>query len=138
MSRESTMNDSRRRAALLLGSGIAIGLILGLVVKGHVAALAATWWQRVAKTSLASTPDQGPRPDPNVVTMDEPQAQGLKIEPVRLRSFRQERTTVGRIAFNEDRTTSIFAPFQGRIVRLNAKPGDVLQPGQPAPGRRLA
>jgi len=70
--------------------------------------------------------------------MDDAQARGLRVEPARLRSFWQERTAVGRIAFNEDRTTSIFAPFQGRIVRLIAKPGDVLQPGQPAPGRRLA
>ena len=70
-------------------------------------------------------------PDPNVVTIDDAQAQRLKIATVALRSFREEKTAVGRIAFNDERTTSIFAPFQGRVLRLIAKPGDGLQPGSP-------
>lgn len=69
--------------------------------------------------------------DPNVVMVDAEQAQRLKIAPVQLREFRDERTAVGRIAFNDERTTSIFAPFQGRVVRLIAKPGDRVYPGSP-------
>jgi cobalt-zinc-cadmium efflux system membrane fusion protein len=48
-----------------------------------------------------------------------------------VRSFREEKTAVGRIAFNDDHTTAIFAPFQGRVLHLIAKPGDVLHPGSP-------
>src|SRR5262249_1363297 len=51
--------------------------------------------------------------------------------PVQLREFRDERTAVGHIAFNDDRTTSIFAPFQGRVVGRIANLGDVLHQGSP-------
>jgi cobalt-zinc-cadmium efflux system membrane fusion protein len=125
------MKDTRTRIGALLGIGIVIGLALGLLLNGHVAPLAAAWRQRVAKTDLSLASDIRRSPDPDVIALDENQAQKFKIEPVRPRSFRQERTTVGRVAFNEDRMTSIFAPFQGRIVRLIAKLGDVLEPGTP-------
>jgi len=69
--------------------------------------------------------------DANVVMVDDEEAQRIKIEPVQLRAFRDEKTAVGRIAFNDDRTTAIFAPFQGRVLRLIAKAGDVLHPGSP-------
>src|SRR5262249_48049357 len=36
-----------------------------------------------------------------------------------------------RIAFNDERSSPIFAPFQGRVLRLLAKPGDVVYPGSP-------
>jgi len=125
------MNGARRRTGVILGIGVAIGIALGFVASGHVAPLAAAWRQRVAKSELTAPLEQAVRPDPNVVAVDEEQARAIKIEPVALQSFRQERTAVGRIAFNEDRMTSIFAPFQGRITRLLAKPGDLLQPGSP-------
>jgi cobalt-zinc-cadmium efflux system membrane fusion protein len=114
---------------VILGTGIVIGLGLGLVLGGHVTPLAAAWRQRIAKTEPPARADQPSHPDLNVVTVDEGQARAIRIEPVRLQSFRHERTAVGRIAFNEDRLTAIFAPFQGRIIRLIAKPGDVVQPG---------
>jgi cobalt-zinc-cadmium efflux system membrane fusion protein len=125
------MSHTHRRIGAVLVTGIVIGLALGVAVSGRVAPLAAAWRQRVATTATPSPPDARAHPDPNVVTVDEEQAQGMKIEPVRLRAFRPERAAVGPIAFNEDRMTSIFAPFQGRIVRLVARPGDVLEPGSP-------
>src|SRR5262249_23919547 len=67
----------------------------------------------------------------NAVTVDDAEAQRLTIEPVQLRAFHEEKTAVGRIAFSDDRTTAIFASFQGRVLRLLAKPGDVLHPGSP-------
>jgi len=88
-----------------------------------------------AETTRAVESPQPAAPAPtleaNVVTVDDAEAQRLKIEPVQLRAFREEKTAVGRIAFNDDHTTAIFAPFQGRVQRLIAKPGDVLHPGSP-------
>ena len=124
------MNDRRQRVGIVLGVGIAIGMLLGLLVSGSLGPLAAP--SRPPSVATAAPPtsaEQGRRPDPNVVTLDEEQTQRLKIEPVRLRTFRDEKTAVGRIAFNDERTTSIFAPFQGRVLRLVAKPGDSLRPG---------
>jgi len=127
------MNGGRKPIYLMLGAGLVIGLVLGLVLRGSVGPLAELRPERVA-TAESRTPaesNQAPRPDPNVVMLGEQEAQRLKVEPVQIRSFREERTAVGRIAFNDERTTSIFAPFQGRVVRLIAKPGDVIHPGSP-------
>jgi membrane fusion protein, heavy metal efflux system len=124
------MNDRRQRVGIVLGVGIAIGMLLGLLVSWSLGPLAApSRPPNVATAEPPTSAEQGRRPDPNVVTLDEEQAQRLKIEPVRLRTFRDEKTAVGRIAFNDERTTSIFAPFQGRVLRLVAKPGDSLRPG---------
>jgi cobalt-zinc-cadmium efflux system membrane fusion protein len=88
-----------------------------------------------AKTTRAVQSPQPASPVPpleaNVVTVDDVEAQRLHIAPVQLRTFREEKTAVGRIAFNDDHTTAIFAPFQGRVLRLIAKPGDALHPCSP-------
>ena len=55
----------------------------------------------------------------------------LTVEPVANRIFRSEHVTEGKIAIDEDRATPIFSPYAGRVVRLFAKPGDVVQVGQP-------
>jgi cobalt-zinc-cadmium efflux system membrane fusion protein len=120
------MRGGRKFIHLLLGSGIVIGVTLGLVVSG---AFVPGVSDPPGQSRTATEPHADP--DPNVVVVDAQQAQRLKIEPVRLREFRDERTAVGRIAFNDDRTTAVFAPFQGRVLRLIAKPGDVLHQGSP-------
>ena len=55
----------------------------------------------------------------------------LTIEPVTEHDFRAEHVTEGKIAVNEDRSTPVFSPYTGRVVRLLAKPGDSVTQGQP-------
>ena len=55
----------------------------------------------------------------------------LTIEPVTEHKFRAEHVTEGKIAVNEDRSTPVFSPYTGRVVRLMAKPGDGVTQGQP-------
>src|ERR1700761_4449100 len=55
----------------------------------------------------------------------------LTIEPVTEHNFRAEHVTEGKIAVNEDRSTPVFSPYTGRVVRLLAKPGDSVTQGQP-------
>lgn len=55
----------------------------------------------------------------------------LTVQPVEKHGFRSEHVTEGKIAVNEDRSTLIFSPYSGRITRLMAKAGDVVQVGQP-------
>ena len=47
------------------------------------------------------------------------------------RVFRSEHVTEGKISINEDRATPIFPPYAGRVTRLMAKPGDMVERGQP-------
>jgi membrane fusion protein, heavy metal efflux system len=54
----------------------------------------------------------------------------LGIEPVSTRVFRDEHVTEGKIAVDEDRSTLVYSPYSGRVIRLVAKPGDVVTRGQ--------
>ena len=46
-------------------------------------------------------------------------------------AFRDERATDGKIAINEDTTTPVFSPYSGRVSRLIARPGDLVERGAP-------
>ena len=55
----------------------------------------------------------------------------MTIEPVRQRVFRSEHVTEGKIAIDEDRSTPIFSPYAGQVVKLFVQPGDTVSVGQP-------
>jgi cobalt-zinc-cadmium efflux system membrane fusion protein len=55
----------------------------------------------------------------------------LTIEPVADHTFRAERVTEGKIAVDEDRSTPVFSPYAGRVIKLLARPGDHVAQGQP-------
>jgi membrane fusion protein, heavy metal efflux system len=55
----------------------------------------------------------------------------LTVEPVQQRVFQPERVTEGKIAVDEDRSTPIFSPYAGRVLKLFVKPGDIVAVGPP-------
>ncbi len=55
----------------------------------------------------------------------------LGIEPCKQMAFRSEITTEGKISINEDRSTPIYPPYAGRVTRVMAKAGEMVQQGQP-------
>jgi len=55
----------------------------------------------------------------------------LTILPVTDVVFRTEHLTEGKIAVDEDRSTLVFSPYSGRVIKLLAKPGDTVKAGQP-------
>jgi cobalt-zinc-cadmium efflux system membrane fusion protein len=55
----------------------------------------------------------------------------LTVEPVQRQVFRSERITEGKIAVDEDRSTPIFSPYAGRVLKLFVKPGDTVKVGDP-------
>jgi membrane fusion protein, heavy metal efflux system len=89
--------------------------------------------EQVGPTSAAVAPQRDPPSpdDANTLTVDDGQLQRLKVMSVENRAFQIEKSAPGRIAFNEDRSTPVFPPFQGRVVRFFARPGDVVAPGSP-------
>jgi len=54
----------------------------------------------------------------------------LTVEPVQQRVFQSEHVTEGKIAVDEDRSTPIFSPYAGRVIKLFVKPGDTVTVGQ--------
>jgi cobalt-zinc-cadmium efflux system membrane fusion protein len=59
------------------------------------------------------------------------EVRSLRIAPIGQREFRDERIAEGQIAVNEDRTTPVFAPNTGRVVRVLGRLGDIVVAGQP-------
>lgn len=54
----------------------------------------------------------------------------LAVQTVGAQPFRAGIRTEGKIAIDEDRATRIYSPYAGRVVRLLAATGDVVQQGQ--------
>ncbi len=61
------------------------------------------------------------------VTAD--QMHQLGIVEVALHPFRVQKFAIGQIAYNEDTSTAVLAPFAGRVTRLIAKVGDQVKRG---------
>jgi cobalt-zinc-cadmium efflux system membrane fusion protein len=55
----------------------------------------------------------------------------LTIEPVIARSFRAETVTEGKVAVDEDKSTPVFSPYAGRVMKLMVRPGDNVTQRQP-------
>src|SRR5262249_32526652 len=55
----------------------------------------------------------------------------LTVEPVVSQVFRSEHLTEGKFAVDEDRSTLVFSPYSGRIIKILAKPGDMVVAGRP-------
>src|SRR5882757_8693567 len=55
----------------------------------------------------------------------------LTIEPVTARSFRAETVTEGKVAVDEDKSTPVFSPYAGRVMKLLVRPGDSVAQRQP-------
>jgi membrane fusion protein, heavy metal efflux system len=64
------------------------------------------------------------------VDLTDTQLRSVAVQPVGDHVFKLERETVGTIDFDQDRTVQISPPYQGRIVRLEAKSGDHVRKGQ--------
>jgi cobalt-zinc-cadmium efflux system membrane fusion protein len=60
----------------------------------------------------------------------EAQWAALSIEPVEERPFRSEVATDGKIAIDENRSTPVFSPYSGRVTKIAAEPGDIIEHGR--------
>jgi cobalt-zinc-cadmium efflux system membrane fusion protein len=69
--------------------------------------------------------------EPNTVALSDSQLQMISVGSVGAYTFPLQREAVGSIDFNEDMTTQVFPPYQGRIVQLFARLGDNINKGQP-------
>jgi cobalt-zinc-cadmium efflux system membrane fusion protein len=102
---------------------------------GGVAAVAAVvtgfWMINTGPGNAVARPEKVTRDADGAFRPSETQWASLKLAAVRQVSFRDERATDGKIAINEDTTTPVFSPYSGRVTRLIARPGDVVERGAP-------
>ena len=69
--------------------------------------------------------------NPNVFKLDPTHQENIKVDAATVQTFRGEKITSGRIAFNDDTSTPIFFPFTGRITKLFTEPGKSVKLGDP-------
>lgn len=79
-------------------------------------------------TDLSS---QSRRPADRTFRPTKAQWDSLVVQRVALKSFSPMIVTEGKIAIDENRSTPVFSPYTGRVIRLLAKAGDIVSAGQP-------
>jgi cobalt-zinc-cadmium efflux system membrane fusion protein len=80
---------------------------------------------------ISSMAAPGAEAPSRTVTLDDAQTRNIVVSAVQMRDFHAETSATGHIAFNEDLTTPVFAPWSGHVLRLLAKPGDIIAKGAP-------
>lgn len=106
--------------------------VLGALAVAALVVVGAFGVTRMLTRQVKSSEAAGPAPSKSARYM--PTASewaSIRVEPVREQVFRREQVTEGKIAVNEDTSTPIFSPYTGRVIRLLAKPSDVVARGQP-------
>jgi cobalt-zinc-cadmium efflux system membrane fusion protein len=105
-----------------------------MALVGLIVALAAAGWiakSRLGGQASALGTTAEPRTQASAFHPTPTQWAALTLEPVQKRVFRSEHVTEGKIAIDEDRSTPIFSPYAGRVIKLFVKPGDTVKVGQP-------
>ena len=89
-------------------------------------------WLRIGQApALAVAPSRLEPLSQGEFHLSDAEMRALRIEEVHPREFRDERVAEGRIAYNEDRSTPVFSPYTGRVVRALARLGDEIRGGEP-------
>ena len=101
-----------------------------VLVAGIVVAATALMWKPRAELPEAARPPSLQAP-PGTFRPTQQQWRGLKLAPVTVGAFRPEQMTEGTIAVDDDLTTPVFSHYSGRVIKVIAMLGDVVEPGTP-------
>jgi cobalt-zinc-cadmium efflux system membrane fusion protein len=107
------------------------GKLVALVMLAAIAAGGtALIWQSLADQPENAQPAKSTDP-PGTFRPTQLQWRGLKLAPVTMMTFRPERVTEGTIAVDDDLTTPVFSHYSGRVIKVIAMLGGVVEPGAP-------
>src|SRR5271166_431570 len=96
-----------------------------------VGAIMFTWFGAAIFRSNSEQGAGGPQSPAGTFRATEQQLKTFTIETVATHGFVSEELTEGKIAVNGDRTTPLYSPYSGRVVRLIAGLGDRVAQGAP-------
>lgn len=108
----------RRRTMGNWQSGAAV---IGALLLAHMSTY--TWGADVPKPPPAKSGDK--------ITVSAEQLRQIDVTKADVKAFGELKPGIGQIAFNEDASSVVLAPFSGRITRLIAKVGDDVKRGDP-------
>jgi cobalt-zinc-cadmium efflux system membrane fusion protein len=121
MDTDSQQADKRVRHpyGAIVAISVVIVLITAFMVRRQEARTSDPPAQPTAKSSddvIEATPDQ---------------LRQIRVESVRDQTVDVDLETTGKVGFNENRMTPVFAPYGGRVLEVFANKGDVVNAGQP-------
>jgi cobalt-zinc-cadmium efflux system membrane fusion protein len=119
-----SINLTGRIASLVRSRGLGIACIGAAVLVAVIIGL------RLAPP-VGSQPAAPATLPPGTFKPTEAQWKGFKIASVARIIFHSESVTEGNIAIDDDLTTPVYSPYSGRVVRLVARLGDVVERGAP-------
>jgi cobalt-zinc-cadmium efflux system membrane fusion protein len=104
----------------------------GIVLLVFGAILVAAFFIMPAIVGLAApSSDDTPQAADGAFKPTDQQWAGLKVQRVTYQSYAPQLPAEGRIALDDDISTPIFSPYSGRVTRVMAHAGDVVQAGTP-------
>jgi membrane fusion protein, heavy metal efflux system len=80
---------------------------------------------------IAEQAPEATKPAPGTFRPTAAQWAGLKFQTVTTMAFRPEQVTEGNITIDDDLTTPVFSHYSGRVIKVIAMLGDVVEPGAP-------
>jgi cobalt-zinc-cadmium efflux system membrane fusion protein len=107
-----------------------LGFTIALIVAGLLAGPALLHLTGLDSRPTASQ-EEAPQVEGQTFKATDKQWKSLKIQPVGTLAFQDTVETDGRIALDDDRVTPVYSPFSGRVTKLLARAGDVVQRGDP-------
>jgi cobalt-zinc-cadmium efflux system membrane fusion protein len=114
---------------VIVGALLAVGIMLALPM--HQTMVASIQGETQSVPDLQSPGPAVINAATSTVRLNTPQMQHLALATVTMQGFREEKLATGKIAFNEEFMTPVFSPYAGRVTRVIATPGDVVQPTSP-------
>ncbi len=90
-----------------------------------------TFWLGGRFFGKHEAPESEAPPPPGTFRATAQQMKTLTVDSVRMHAFVSEELTEGKIAVNGDRTTPLFSPYSGRVIRVIAGLGDTVKKGAP-------
>jgi cobalt-zinc-cadmium efflux system membrane fusion protein len=83
-----------------------------------------------AAASAAENKGAAAAKDPNSVDLSDSQVKTLQIAQAGTHAFAVQRSAVGSIDFNENRSVQVFTPYQGKIIQAFGDVGDAVAKGR--------
>lgn len=122
------MTRPKLRIPFNVRSGAVVG---GVLIATALLAVTVSTRARRAEHPATAEPAEQSRRVGNLYYPTAKQWASLTTGPVVEETFRAEHLTEGKIAVDEDRSTLVYSPYAGRVIKLFAKPGEEVSAGQP-------
>src|SRR5207249_2709667 len=84
-----------------------------------------------ARMDVTAAAQPAAKPSTDVIEATPEQMRQIKVDAVRNQEIDLDLETTGKVGFNEDRMSPVFAPYSGRVLEVLANKGDVVNTGQP-------